>query len=110
MGGAAVWMDIPLGGAEFCVPHDLLNDRRGDIPQGQGGGRSVPAGIRWEIPDAGPLEGGVIFSIKIITVHSNHIPGPAFTVFNQRGQHRGDHFRENETVLPPISRSRYSRA
>ena len=46
VGGCHVWMDIALRGAELRVPHDLLDDRGSDVPQSEGRGRCVPAGVR----------------------------------------------------------------
>ena len=68
-------MNIPLCGGEFCVPHDLLNDAWRDITQGQSCGGGVTAGIRRQIPNSGPLQGGVIFGIKLVLVEADYIAG-----------------------------------
>lgn len=70
-------VDIPLGGCEFGVAHDLLDGGGSDVAQGQGRGRRVPAGVRGKVPDAGTLQGGVVLLIEVVLVYGCDLPGPA---------------------------------
>jgi len=39
----SIWVNVSLGGGEFCVAHNLLNDAWRYVAKGEGGGGSVAA-------------------------------------------------------------------
>ena len=67
-------MNISLGGREFCVPHDLLNDTWGYVPKGKSGGGGVAAGVWRKVSDTGTQHSRMVFIIKFILIHTDYIP------------------------------------